>query len=204
MREYLLVALIAVGVTYLLSGLARRLAFRYNAVAMVRDRDVHTKPVPYFGGVAMWFGLAAAFLVASQLPWLGSFEVVRHDATAVLVAGGLICLVGAVDDVVELGAVAKIAGVTNVVNNIQDLNSNAADDHIRRQMLRTLGPQPVIGGLLQEPNPSVRIIVENGKVSLEGWVANKSQKDTIYILASGVPGVFKVTNDLRVGKPESV
>lgn len=110
MREYLLVALIAVGVTYLLSGLARRLAFRYNAVAMVRDRDVHTKPVPYFGGVAMWFGLAAAFLVASQLPWLGSFEVVRHDATAVLVAGGLICLVGAVDDVVELGAVAKIAG----------------------------------------------------------------------------------------------
>ncbi|HMU35142.1 MAG TPA: BON domain-containing protein [Pyrinomonadaceae bacterium] len=101
-------------------------------------------------------------------------------------------------------AVAKIAGVTNVVNNIQDLNSNAADDHIRRQMLRTLGPQPVIGGLLQEPNPSVRIIVENGKVSLEGWVANKSQKDTIYILASGVPGVFKVTNDLRVGKPENV
>lgn len=110
MREYLLVLLIAAGVTYLLSGLCRRLAFRYNAVAIVRDRDVHTKPVPYFGGVAMWLGLAAAFLVASQLPWLGSFEVVRHDAWAVLIAGGLICLVGAVDDVVELGAVAKIAG----------------------------------------------------------------------------------------------
>ncbi|MBX3283038.1 MAG: BON domain-containing protein [Acidobacteria bacterium] len=101
-------------------------------------------------------------------------------------------------------AVEKLPGVTSVVNNIQDLNSNAADDHIRIQMLRTLAPQPVIGGLLQEPNPSVRIIVENGRVSLEGWVANKSQKDTIYILASGVPGVFKVTNDLRVGKPFSV
>ena len=110
MREYLLVLLIAAGVTYLLSGLCRRLAFRYNAVAMVRDRDVHTKPVPYFGGVAMWLGLAAAFLVAGQLPWLGSFEVVRHDFSAVLIAGALICLVGAVDDVVELGAVAKIAG----------------------------------------------------------------------------------------------
>jgi len=110
MREYLLVLLVAAGVTYLLSGLCRRLAFRYNAVAMVRDRDVHTKPVPYFGGVAMWLGLAACFLVASQLPWLGTFEVVRHDASAVLLAGGLICLVGAVDDVVELGAIAKIAG----------------------------------------------------------------------------------------------
>lgn len=56
MREYLLVLLVAAGVTYLLSGLCRRVAFRFNAVAMVRDRDVHTKPVPYFGGVSMLVG----------------------------------------------------------------------------------------------------------------------------------------------------
>ncbi|MCA0294910.1 MAG: undecaprenyl/decaprenyl-phosphate alpha-N-acetylglucosaminyl 1-phosphate transferase [Actinobacteria bacterium] len=110
MREYLLVLLVAAGVTYLLSGLARRLAFRYNAVAMVRDRDVHTKPVPYFGGISMWFGLAAAMLVAAQLPWLGSFPLVTHDAAAVLFAGGLICAVGVMDDMVELNALAKIAG----------------------------------------------------------------------------------------------
>ena len=110
MREYLLVLLVATGVTYLLSGLARRLAFRYNAVAMVRDRDVHTKPIPYFGGVSMWFGLAAAFLLAAQLPWLGSFELVTHDAGVVLLAGGLICAVGVVDDLFELNALAKIAG----------------------------------------------------------------------------------------------
>ncbi|MFZ0529984.1 MAG: MraY family glycosyltransferase [Propionicimonas sp.] len=110
MREYLLVLLVATGVTYLLSGLARRLAFRYNAVAMVRDRDVHTKPIPYFGGVSMWFGLAAALLVAAQLPWLGGFALVTHDAGVVLLAGGLICAVGVVDDMVELNALAKIAG----------------------------------------------------------------------------------------------
>ena len=110
MREYLLVLLIAAGVTYLLSGLARRLAFRYNAVALVRDRDVHTKPIPYFGGISMWFGLAAALLVAAQLPWLGGFPLVTHDAGAVLFAGGLICAVGVMDDMVELNALAKIAG----------------------------------------------------------------------------------------------
>lgn len=110
MREYLLVLLVAAGVTYLLSGLARRLAFRYNAVAMVRDRDVHTKPIPYFGGISMWFGLAAALLVAAQLPWLGGFPLVTHDAGAVLFAGGLICAVGVMDDMVELNALAKIAG----------------------------------------------------------------------------------------------
>jgi UDP-GlcNAc:undecaprenyl-phosphate GlcNAc-1-phosphate transferase len=110
MREYVLVLLVAAGVTYLLSGLARRLAFRYNAVALVRDRDVHTKPVPYFGGISMWFGLAAALLVAAQLPWLGGFPQVTHDAGAILFAGGIICAVGVMDDMVELNALAKIAG----------------------------------------------------------------------------------------------
>ncbi len=110
MRVYLLVALVAAAVTYLLSGLARRLAFRFNAVAKVRDRDVHTRPVPYFGGVSMWFGLAAAFLVATKLPWLGGFPGVTHDAGVVLLAGGVICAVGVLDDLFELNALAKIAG----------------------------------------------------------------------------------------------
>jgi len=101
-------------------------------------------------------------------------------------------------------AVSKLPGVTKVVSNIENLTSNPGDDHIRHQLLRTLAPQAVIGGMLQEPNPSVRLIVENGRVSLEGWVANKGQKDTFFVLASGVPGVFKVTNDLRVGKPDKV
>ena len=110
MREYVLVLLVAVGATYLLGGLCRRLAFRFNAVARVRGRDVHTRPVPYFGGVAMLCGLAAAIVVAFQLPWLGSFELVRHDTRGVLLGAAVICLVGMVDDMVELNAVAKGAG----------------------------------------------------------------------------------------------
>ena len=46
MREYLLVLLIAASTTYLLSGLARRVALRTGAVARVRDRDVHAIPIP--------------------------------------------------------------------------------------------------------------------------------------------------------------
>ena len=110
MREYLLVLLIAAGSTYLLAGLCRRLAFRYNAVAMVRDRDVHTRPIPYFGGISMLCGLAAAFLVASQLPWLGRFDLVAHDSRAVFIAGLVICGVGVLDDMFDLNALAKIAG----------------------------------------------------------------------------------------------
>ena len=110
MREYVLVLLIAAGFTYLLAGLCRRLAFRFNAVAIVRDRDVHTRPIPYFGGVAMLVGVASAFLVASELPWLGRFDLVGHDSRAVLIGGLVICAVGIVDDMFDLNALAKIAG----------------------------------------------------------------------------------------------
>ncbi len=112
MREYLLVLLVAAGVTYVGASLARRLAFRYNAVALVRDRDVHTTPVPYFGGVAMLAGTTAALVVATNLPWLGRFELVQRDAWAVFWASALICTVGVVDDLFDLSAIAKFAGQT--------------------------------------------------------------------------------------------
>ena len=83
MREYVLVLLVAAATTFLASGLARKLAIRFGAVAQVRDRDVHTIPIPYFGGVAMLLGLAAAFVVALQLPWLS-----RHDTVAVYLDAG--------------------------------------------------------------------------------------------------------------------
>lgn len=110
MREYLLVLLVAAGVTYISANLARRMALRYNAVALVRDRDVHTRPVPYFGGVAMLAGVTGALILATNLPWLGRFELVQHDAWAVFVASVIICVVGVVDDVVQLGALPKLAG----------------------------------------------------------------------------------------------
>lgn len=110
MREYLLVWLIAVAVTYLGASLARRLAFRFDAIAVVRDRDVHSRPIPYFGGLAMLAGMTASLLAAANLPWLGSFPLVRHDAWGVFLAAMIIAGVGMIDDMVELGAVAKLAG----------------------------------------------------------------------------------------------
>ncbi|MDN5571002.1 MAG: undecaprenyl/decaprenyl-phosphate alpha-N-acetylglucosaminyl 1-phosphate transferase [Propionibacteriaceae bacterium] len=110
MREYLLVLLVAAGVTYVAASLARRLAFRYQAVALVRDRDVHTKPIPYFGGIAMLAGITAALILATNLPWLGRFELVQRDAWAVFWACVLIVTVGVVDDLFELGAMAKMSG----------------------------------------------------------------------------------------------
>lgn len=110
MREYLLVLLVAAAVTFLVSGLCRRIALRTGALAQVRDRDVHTVAMPYFGGVAMFAGLLAAIVLAWQLPFLGRLVLVRQDSLAVLIASAVICAVGVLDDLYDLPAYTKAAG----------------------------------------------------------------------------------------------
>ena len=46
--------------------------------------------------------------------------------------------------------------------------------------------------------PPIHIIVNNGHVTLEGAVANQADKNVAGIRANSVPGVFSVTNNLRV------
>ncbi len=109
MREYLLVLCVAAAVTYLLTPVARRFALRTGAMAEPRDRDVHAVPTPRLGGLAIYGGVCAAFLVAGSLPAL-SRVFTYSDVQAVVVAGGLIVLLGAVDDRWGIDALTKLAG----------------------------------------------------------------------------------------------
>ena len=111
MREYLALFFVALAVTYLVAVLARELALRWGAIALVRDRDVHSEPVPYLGGVAMYAGIVSAYLVARELPFLSArADQVFHDAGIVVIAGGMVCALGVVDDVIELDALTKFGG----------------------------------------------------------------------------------------------
>ncbi|MCC2593063.1 undecaprenyl/decaprenyl-phosphate alpha-N-acetylglucosaminyl 1-phosphate transferase [Tessaracoccus sp. OS52] len=110
MREYLLVLLVAAASTYLLAGVCRTIAVRTGTLARVRTRDVHTQPIPYLGGVAMLGGLAVAFLLARQLPFLGKHAIVGHDAQAVLWAALIITIVGVLDDKFDMPALVKLGG----------------------------------------------------------------------------------------------
>lgn len=111
MREYLLVFLVAVAVTYLLTVLARELALRWGAVAAVRQRDMHTEPIPYLGGLAMYGGMVAAYFVARELPFLSDhYAFMFADVGKVLIAGGVICVVGVIDDVLDIDAWTKLGG----------------------------------------------------------------------------------------------
>jgi len=110
MREYLLVFLVGVTVCFSLTPAFRSLALRVGAVAKVRGRDVHEEATPYFGGLAMLAGLAAAYLMASRMPFLSRYAVVTKDSLVILGGAAVICAVGVLDDLFELNALMKIAG----------------------------------------------------------------------------------------------
>jgi UDP-GlcNAc:undecaprenyl-phosphate GlcNAc-1-phosphate transferase len=109
-REYLLTLVVAAAATYLLVGMAGRLAYRVGAVPPVRQRDIHALPVPRLGGVGMLGGLLAAMLVAAFLPRLSRVFTETADARALLSAAVVICLVGVADDILDLDALTKLAG----------------------------------------------------------------------------------------------
>ena len=110
LREYLLVGLTTAVVTFLLTGMVRLLAIYSGAVATPRERDVHRAPIPRLGGVAMYGGILGGVLLSHQLPVLRrSFEF-SGDVVGVLVAGGIIMLIGALDDRFELDSLTKFAG----------------------------------------------------------------------------------------------
>jgi len=108
--EYLLVGLTTAALTYLLTGLVRRVAVRVGAIATPRARDVHAVPIPRMGGLGMYLGVAGGMAMAHQLPVLRRAFEYSLDPLGVLIGGGVIVLIGALDDVFELDAWTKLAG----------------------------------------------------------------------------------------------
>ncbi len=110
MRVYLLVMILAAAITYLMVPALRRLALKMGAVSQVRARDVNTIPIPRLGGVAMYLGLLLSLLVASQIPYLYWVFRPGSGVWGVLIGAGLMCLVGALDDIWQLDWYTKLAG----------------------------------------------------------------------------------------------
>jgi hyperosmotically inducible protein len=97
-------------------------------------------------------------------------------------------------------AVKMIEGVENVDNQIEVLPLSPNDDRIRIATYRAIYGQPPLDRYAMQAIPPIHIIVANGKVALEGVVANQADKDMAALRANGVSGVFGMTNNLRIEK----
>jgi UDP-GlcNAc:undecaprenyl-phosphate GlcNAc-1-phosphate transferase len=105
-----IVGLVAAVVTWLCTFVVRRLAVRFSIIVLPDDRRVHERPTPTVGGAAMYLGLLAAMVVASQLPGLSPLFRGSSDPIGLVLAASVIFTVGMVDDLREMSPPAKVSG----------------------------------------------------------------------------------------------
>ncbi len=105
---------------------------------------------------------------------------------------------GPVDASSAIALAANTPGVKNVVNEVQVDPLSSMDDRSRIQLFRTLYGYPTLSKYAMDPAKPIRISVQNGNVTLYGVVDSQMDKDVAGIRANSVPGIFKVTNDLKV------
>lgn len=110
MRIYILVGVISAVVTFGLSLVIYKLAHRYRWYPKIRERDVHTRPTPRLGGIAMFIGILVAFGVASLLDGFHLVFVNPGPIIAILGASLIIVVIGVVDDLFDLDWTIKLAG----------------------------------------------------------------------------------------------
>jgi hyperosmotically inducible protein len=134
-----------------------------------------------------------------MLPYYGVF-----DNLAYRVDGGTVTLLGQVTRPAlksDAGnAVKRIEGVDKVDNQILVLPLSSMDDQSRVAVYRAIYGHPGLDRYALQAVPPIHIIVDNGKVTLEGVVSTQGDKDLANIRASGVSGVFSVVNNLHIEK----
>jgi hyperosmotically inducible periplasmic protein len=132
-----------------------------------------------------------------MLPYYGVF-----DNLSFRVNGGTVTLMGQVSrPTLKTDAervVKGIEGVERVVNNVEILPLSSLDDEIRLATYRAIYGHTALNRYVLRAVPPIHIIVKNGNVTLEGVVANEGDKNIAGLQANTVPGVFSVTNNLKV------
>jgi UDP-GlcNAc:undecaprenyl-phosphate GlcNAc-1-phosphate transferase len=105
---------LSLALTLFLTPAVRALAFKYGAVAIPRERDVHKKPLPRWGGLAMVGGFLSTMAIA--FAWgIARHTLLKHGVSpwnseqilkmaGVTLAILLITVVGAIDDKIEVSA----------------------------------------------------------------------------------------------------
>jgi hyperosmotically inducible periplasmic protein len=96
--------------------------------------------------------------------------------------------------------VKSIEGVQQVINNIEILPPSPMDDQLRLALYRAIYGYPPLEKYALGVQKPIRIVVRNGRVTLEGVVDSETDKNLVTVRANSVPGIFSVTNNLRVGQ----
>jgi len=136
-----------------------------------------------------------------MLPYYNVFDDLNYsvdNATGVVTLSGAVTWPVVKDDAER--SVKRLPGVTQVINNIRVLPLSSFDNRIRQAEYRSIFGFAGLYRYAMGTVPSIHIIVDNGHVTLTGVVDNEADKELANIRANTVPGVFSVTNNLRVAE----
>ena len=92
--------------------------------------------------------------------------------------------------------VANVAGVREIQNRIDVLPVSQMDDELRFQISRAIYGNSAFWNYAAMVNPPIHVIVERGRVTLEGVVNSEVDRMLARSLASSF-GAFSVTNELK-------
>lgn len=97
-----------------------------------------------------------------------------------------------------LAIAATMPGVKDVVDNIEVLPTSIFDDDLRVRIARAIYGNGTLSRYAQDPQKPIRIVVENGHVTLYGVVDTQLDKQLAETQARLVSGAFSVDNKLMV------
>jgi osmotically-inducible protein OsmY len=124
------------------------------------------------------------------------------NAIGLQVQDGVVTLTGNVHDYPARDSAVAIAettpGVKDVIDNIEVAPTSMFDDELRLKLYRAIYRQPTLQKYAIDPQKPIRIVVNNGRVTLYGVVDNAMDKQIAGTQANSVPGVFNVDNQLLV------
>lgn len=102
------VFLIAAGISFFVCPLSIKLARKFDIIDRPRDdRRIHDRPIPRFGGMAIFLGTMAAWIIPAQM----------NQSLKVAMLGGLLMyLLGAIDDIKNLKPWVKFIGQTAIAS----------------------------------------------------------------------------------------
>ncbi len=101
---------IAAAITFLATPLVTRVAKTIGAIDHPNDRKVHGLPTPTLGGLAIFLGVMGSGAIASLMPEFEQLFRQSSELLGIALAAVVIFVLGALDDLCNLAAPAKLAG----------------------------------------------------------------------------------------------
>ena len=124
------------------------------------------------------------------------------NALTLGVHDGIVTVGGSVHDYPSrdsaLAIVETTPGVRGVVDNLQVQPTSNFDDELRIRLAQAIYGHPAMQKYAMNPVAPIRIVVNNGHVTLQGVVDSQMDKQIAETQAKSVPGVFSVDDQLVV------